>query len=156
MVDLRRVLYPDCTRANVCVASRKSALEQAAQIIAERSRRVDARRLLRELLARERLGSTGLGDGVAVPHCRTRCERPLATFMRLAQPIDFDAPDDQPVDLVFTLVVPSDAAQVHLDILSILVSVLNEPANRIRLRRVQGDRALFDEVMAMVDGTVAA
>ncbi len=156
MIDLRRVLYPGCTRTNVRAASKKSAVEQAAQIIAERNPDVDARRLLRELLARERLGSTGLGGGVAVPHCRTQCERPLAAFMRLAQPIDFDAPDDRRVDLMFTLVVPSDAAQVHLDIFSVLVSVLNEPANPIRLRRAEDDLQLFEELMAMVDGTVAA
>lgn len=156
MIDLRRVLHPDCTRTNVRAASRKSALEQAALVIAERNPAIDARHLLRDLLARERLGSTGLGSGVAVPHCRTQCEQPLAAFMRLAQPIDFDAPDDQRVDLMFTLAVPSDAAQVHLDIFSVLVSVLNEPANPIRLRRAEDDHALFQELMAMVDGAVAA
>lgn len=156
MIDLRRVLYPDCTRIDVRAASKKSALEQAARMIAERSPEVDARRLLSELLARERLGSTGLGGGVAVPHCRTQCEQPLAAFMRLAQPIDFDAPDERRVDLVFTLVVPDDAAQVHLDIFSVLVTVLNEPGNPIRLRRAEDDLALFREVMAMVDGEVAA
>ena len=76
--------------------------------------------------------------------------------MRLAQPIDFDAPDGRRVDLIFTLVVPPDAAQVHLDIFSVLVSVLNEPANPTRLRRAEDDRQLFEEVMAMVDGVVTA
>ena len=76
--------------------------------------------------------------------------------MRLAQPIDFDAPDDRRVDLIFTLLVPDDAAQVHLDILSVLVTVLNEPGNPIRLRRAEDDLALFRAVMAMVDGEVAA
>ena len=156
MIDLRRVLHPDCTRTSVPAASRKSALEQAALVIAERNPAIDARYLLRDLLARERLGSTGLGGGVAIPHCRTQCEQPLAAFMRLAQPIDFDAPDDQRVDLMFTLVVPSDAAQVHLDIFSVLVSVLNEPANPIRLRRAEDDHALFRELMAIIDGAVAA
>ena len=156
MIDLHRVLYPDCTRADVQAASKKSALEQAARMMAKRNPEVDARRLLRELLARERLGSTGLGGGVAVPHCRTQCERPLAAFMRLAQSIDFDAPDDRRVDLIFTLVVPDDAAQVHLDIFSVLVTVLNEPGNPIRLRRAEDSLALFREVMAMVDGEVAA
>ncbi|MDE0451981.1 MAG: PTS sugar transporter subunit IIA [Gammaproteobacteria bacterium] len=156
MIDFRSVLDPGCTRTNVHAASRKSALEQAAQLIAGQNPDVDARLLLRELLARERLGSTGLGDGVAVPHCRMQCERPLAAFLRLAQPIDFDAPDERRVDLVFTLVVPRDAAQVHLDILSVLVSVLNEPANQIRLRRAQDDPELFREMMAMLDGAAAA
>ena len=156
MIDLRHILDPGCTRTDVRAASKKSAFEQAAQLIAERNPDVDTRRLLRELLARERLGSTGLGGGVAVPHCRTQCERPLAAFMRLAQPIDFDAPDGRRVDLIFTLVVPPDAAQVHLDIFSVLVSVLNEPANPTRLRRAEDDRQLFEEVMAMVDGVVTA
>ena len=156
MIDLRNVLHADCTRADVRAASKKAALEQAAQIIAEREPHLDARQLLRELLARERLGSTGLGGGIAVPHCRMQCEQPLAAFIRLAQPIDFDAPDDRRVDLMFTLVVPRDAAQDHLDILGALVSLLNEPENPMRLRRAQDSRALFREVMAMVDGAVAA
>ena len=156
MIDLRGILHPDCTRNNVRAVSKKSALEQAAQVIAERDPDLDARRLLRELLARERLGSTGLGGGIAVPHCRMQCKQPLAAFMRLAQPIDFDAPDDRRVDLMFTLVVPSDAAQVHLDLLGALVSLLNEPDNPMRLRRAEDDHALFQEVMAMVDGAVAA
>ena len=156
MINFRSVLHPGCTRTDLHAASRKSALERAAQLIAAQNPDVDARLLLRELLARERLGSTGLGDGVAVPHCRMQCERPLAAFRRLAQPIDFDAPDDRRVDLVFTLVVPRDAAQVHLDILGVLVSVLNEPANPIRLRRAQDDGELFREVMAMLDGAAAA
>ena len=156
MIDLRGVLHPDCTRANVRAASKKSALEQAATIIADRDPDLDARRLLRELLARERIGSTGLGGGIAVPHCRMQCEQPRAAFLRLAQPIDFDAPDDRRVDLMFTLVVPRDAAQVHLDILGALVSLLNQPDNPMRLRRAESDRALFQQVMAMVDGAVAA
>ncbi len=156
MIDLRNVLHADCTRTDVRAASKKAALERAAQIIAERDPDLDARQLLRELLARERLGSTGLGGGIAVPHCRMRCEQPLAAFMRLARPIDFDAPDDRRVDLMFALVVPRDAAQDHLDILSALVSLLNEPENPMRLRRARDDDALFREVMAMVDGAVAA
>lgn len=156
MIDLRNVLRADCTRTDVRAASKKAALEQAAQIIAECEPHLDARQLLRELLARERLGSTGLGGGIAVPHCRMQCEQPLAAFIRLAQPIDFDAPDDRRVDLMFTLVVPRDAAQDHLDILSALVSLLNEPENPMRLRRAQDDDALYREVMAMADGAVAA
>ena len=156
MIDLRGILHPDCTRTDVRAVSKKSALEQAAQAIAERDPDLDARRLLRELLARERLGSTGLGGGIAVPHCRMQCEQPLAAFLRLARPIDFDAPDDRRVDLMFTLVVPRDAAQVHLDLLGALVTLLNEPDNPMRLRRAEDDRALFREVMAMVDGVAAA
>lgn len=156
MIDLRGVLHPECTRIDVRAASKKSALEHAAQMIAERDPALDSRQLLRELLARERLGSTGLGGGMAVPHCRMQCEQPIAAFVRLAQPIDFDAPDDSRVDLMFTLVVPRDAAQVHLDLLGALVGLLNEPDNPMRLRRAEDDRALFREVMAMVDGAVAA
>lgn len=156
MINFQEVLHLDGTRANVHAESKKSALEQAARIIAELDPELDPRGLLRELLARERLGSTALGSGVAVPHCRMQCERPLAAFLRLAQPIDFDTPDDRRVDLIFTLVVPLDATQVHLDILGAMVSVLNEPANTRHLRRAGDDRDLFRDLIAMVDGAVAA
>lgn len=86
------------------------------------------------LFARERLGSTGLGHGVGIPHGRIKSlKQPLAAFVRLTTPIGFDAPDDQPVQLLFVLLVPEVATQVHLEILSEVAELLSDCALRSRL-----------------------
>ena len=75
MPDITTILSPACTKASVEAHSRKRALEAAADLVAEHHPDLSARKLFDELMARERLGSTGLGDGVAIPHCRIPCEQ---------------------------------------------------------------------------------
>ena len=97
-----------------------------------------------QLTAREKLGSTGLGQGIAIPHCRVEeCPQPLGTLLTLEQPIDFDAPDDQPVDLLFALLVPGEANQQHLDILAGLARLFHQPDFCRQLRAAQDATALF-------------
>ena len=96
------------------------------------------------LIAREKLGSTGLGKGIAIPHCRAaNCEEPLGTLVTLADPVDFDAPDDVPVDLLFVLLVPETAHQEHLDILANIARLFSQPEYCQRLRDANSDAALF-------------
>ena len=83
------------------------------------------------LFARERLGSTGLGQGVAIPHGRIKgLKDALGAFLRLAQPVPFDAPDGKPVSLVFVLLVPEKATEKHLQILSELAQMFSDRALR--------------------------
>ncbi len=97
------------------------------------------------LLARERLGSTGLEEGVAIPHGRMRgITRAIGAFMRLNQGVDFDAQDRQPVDLVFGLLVPEDATDEHLQILSQLAEMLSDPSLREQLRTAESEQSIFD------------
>jgi len=99
------------------------------------------------LFARERLGSTGLGHGVGIPHGRIKSlKQPLAAFVRLTTPIGFDAPDDQPVQLLFVLLVPEVATQVHLEILSEVAELLSDCALRLRLLHA----AQSDEVQQII------
>ena len=78
------------------------------------------------LLAREKLGSTALGDGIAIPHCRiSGCSEAMGTLLTLEEPIDFDAPDGNPVDILFVLLVPAEAHQEHLTILGGLAQLLS-------------------------------
>jgi PTS system nitrogen regulatory IIA component len=86
------------------------------------------------LFSRERLGSTGLGHGVAIPHGRIKgLKAPLAAVFQLAQPIGFDAPDDQSVNLLIFLLVPEAATQKHLEILSEIAELLSDAALRDQL-----------------------
>ncbi len=145
MIDFRQILVPACTRVGVVAQSKKAALEEASELLAAHFAEIDPRRLLEGLLSRERLGSTGLGEGVAIPHCRFEdCRTPAAAFLKTCAAIDFDAPDDQAVDLLFVLAVPLHEQRIHLQILGTLARVFDDPGNLAALRRAAKDRELFD------------
>ena len=135
MVRIEDLLPPECVRRAVTAHSRKRSLDFAADLLAEQYPRVDARPLFNALMERERLGSTGIGEGVAIPHCRLECPAMMAAFLLLAEPVDYDAPDGKPVDLVFVLVVPPGETSAHLEVLATLATVFRDPATRDRLRR---------------------
>lgn len=95
------------------------------------------------LFARERLGSTGLGHGVAIPHGRIKgLKAPMAAVLQLAQPIGFDAPDEQPVNLLIFLLVPEAATQKHLEILSEIAELLSDAKLRTQLSAPQSAESL--------------
>ena len=124
-----------------------SALSRIAVRIARRSG-LDEQMVLRGLWHRECLGSTGIGRGVAIPHALfDMISSPVASFTRLAPPIDFDGPDDDPVDIVYTLLWPRSAVSAFLPALSQVCRVLRAPRAREGLRQAQSDA----EVMAILD-----
>jgi len=99
--------------------SKKKALENLSEILSESLHSTPAEQIFDHLVARERLGSTGLGAGVALPHSRlANIDEPLGALITLANPIDFDSPDEQPVDIIFCLVVPDNADEQHLQLLA--------------------------------------
>ena len=151
MIDFRQILHPACTRACVDAQSKKAALERASELLAERFPEIDPRHLLEGLLARERLGSTGLGEGVAIPHCRSEdCRAPAAALLRI-QPVDFDAPDDRAVDLIFVLAVPLHEQRTHLEILGALARAFDDAGNLLALRRAPTDQELYDALQRQLD-----
>lgn len=125
----------------VDVTSKKRAFEEAG-LLFESQHGLSRALVTDSLFARERLGSTGLGHGVAIPHGRIRgLKSPMAAVMQLAQPIGFDSPDDEPVGLLIFLLVPEAATQKHLEILSEIAELLSDAALRERLKgtKVQPD-----------------
>lgn len=99
-------------------SSKKRLFEQVGQLLAQDDG-LSAAEVFDCLFAREKLGTTGLGQGVAIPHGRhTRLQNAVAAFVRTKEPVDFDAPDSKPVSLVFVLLVPEQATGEHLEILS--------------------------------------
>jgi PTS system nitrogen regulatory IIA component len=128
------LLKPDNVLVDLDVGSKKRLFEQAAQVI-QTSHGVDAQEVFESLFSREKLGSTALGYGIAIPHGRIKQLRETAcAFARLKTPIDFDAPDNQPVDLVFILLAPAAATDVHLQILGELAAMFSDADFRARLR----------------------
>src|SRR5690606_33372998 len=100
------------------------------------------------LFARERLGSTGFGNGIAIPHCRMAgCTAPLSAILRLDTPIDFDAIDGAPVDLLFVLLVPEAATDQHLELLRQIASMLDRDEVRERMRRAPTGQDLYQVVV---------
>ncbi len=152
MVSLQRILALDCTRAKLTASSRKRALEHASEILASHYG-LNARLVLEQLLARERLGSTALGDGVAIPHCRFEdCDSAIGALLSLDTAIDYDAPDDNKVDLLFVLLVPTDAASEHLQILSELAGLFINASNREMLRSATSNESLHASLLQLCHG----
>jgi len=119
------------------VTSKKRVFEQAG-LIFENQNGIGRSSVTDNLFARERLGSTALGEGVAIPHGRIKgLKQPLAAFVRLDQPIPFESPDGQPVSLLIFLLVPEQATQQHLEILSEIAQLLSDREARERLHTEQ-------------------
>lgn len=147
-MQLNSILTSARTLCRASATSKKRALENLAQFISEDLKTVSADDLFGSLLARERLGSTGLGDGIAIPHCRVKAvDRPLGALVSLDQPIDFESIDDSPVDLIFVLVVPEEATDEHLNILAGLAERFSDPEFCRALRAATTDRELYDAAM---------
>ena len=114
--------------------SKKRAFEEAG-LLFEALHGLNRALITDSLFARERLGSTGLGHGVAIPHGRIKgLKQPLAAVFQLAAPIGFDAPDEQPVRLMFFLLVPEAATQKHLEILSDIAELLSDATLREQMK----------------------
>jgi len=149
-MDISHILSPGRTRNRVAGGSKKRVLEQVAKLIAADNPALDADDLFRKLIARERLGSTGIGRGVAVPHCRVEnCAGPVGTLLTLEDEVDFEAVDDAPVDIVFTLLVPDEAQDDHLQTLAALAETFSDPENLKRLRSTTSDEELFETAKAL-------
>lgn len=144
-MHLLDLLTPARVRVNLITTGKKRLLEQLAALLAEGAGGESERGIYDSLCSRERLGSTGLGHGVAIPHGRSaRLASTSGVFVRLAEPVDFGAPDGQPVDLVFALVVPEHYAQQHLLLLSHLAQMFGDEGFRQRLRQAPDSGALYE------------
>jgi PTS system nitrogen regulatory IIA component len=132
----------------VDATSKKRAFEEAG-LLFENLHGLNRALVADSLFARERLGSTGLGHGVAIPHGRIKGMKfPLAAVFRLTQPIGFDAPDEQPVSLLFFLLVPEASTQKHLEILSEIAEMLSDSRFRERLKQSSDAQDLHQLIVA--------
>jgi PTS system nitrogen regulatory IIA component len=142
-MPLQDILAPDAVIASLRVNSKKQALQE----LSERAGVVSglaAREIFDSLLQRERLGSTGVGDGIAIPHGKlTKCARIFGIFARLERPVDFEALDGLPVDLMFLLIAPENAGADHLKALALIARALRSPGLAAKLRATRDSSALF-------------
>ncbi len=129
------ILTPDDVAISAEVRSKKGVLEKLAGLIAAKQQRLTSAVVFDGLVARERLGSTGLGQGVAIPHCRVAyLNKVRAALLHTTNSVDFDALDKQPVDIFIALSVPEESTDEHLQILAELATMCSDEAFMRRLR----------------------
>jgi PTS system nitrogen regulatory IIA component len=143
-MQIADILTPERIACDVEVGSKKRALEKISELIAAADSSLTSGEVFDCLIGRERLGSTCIGSGVAIPHGRVKHgEQTLAGFMKLREGIDFEAIDRQPVDLVFAMLVPEHSTDEHLEILAQLAEMFSDRGFRERLRQCRdGEEAL--------------
>lgn len=142
-MDLGDLITPEAVFASLRAQSKKQALQDLAEKAAKITG-ISAREILETLMQRERLGSTGVGRGIAIPHGRVpQLNRIVSVFARLAEPIEFDALDGEPVDLIFLLLAPEHAGADHLKALARISRLLRNLSSAEKLRGAHDRAALY-------------
>lgn len=137
MNHIAPLITPETTLLDVTFTSKKKLFEHAAELFSK-TRGLKSAEVFTSLFERERLGSTALGYGIAIPHGRIKgLSEASGAFYRLKTPLEFDAPDNQPVSLCFILLVPKDANEVHLQILGELAQLFGDEAMRARMLQAE-------------------
>ena len=143
MMDLSDLVRPEAILASLKANSKKQALQALAEKAAEMTG-IEERAIFDTLVQRERLGSTGVGGGIAIPHGKlAKLDHIFGLFARLPKPIDFEALDDQPVDLIFLLLAPESAGADHLKALARIARHLSEAGVAGKLRASGDQTALY-------------
>ncbi|WP_150302943.1 PTS IIA-like nitrogen regulatory protein PtsN [Pseudomonas saliphila] len=152
-MQIDHILTPERTFAGVQGASKKRVLELIGKLISQHTN-LDPDAIFESLVAREKLGSTGFGHGIAIPHCRMPgCTQAIGSLLQLDSKIDFDALDGEPVDLIFVLLVPQQATEEHLQILKMLAEKLDQPSLREALRQSPDAQTLYEVMVGTDDGS---
>ena len=139
-MQLASFVHPDLVICKLSTSSKKKLFETVSELVSEHCPKLSSKEIFDGLFSRERLGSTGLGDGVAVPHCRiAQTDTDCCAVVTLEAPISFDAPDNNPVDILVFLIVSGEACQDHLDRLAAIAKSFSKPQykNQIQAAKTQ-------------------
>jgi nitrogen PTS system EIIA component len=143
-MKLTEILGADRVVSGTAVTSKKKALEELSNLLAQGAASLTGQEVFNSLTGREKLGSTGLGHGVAIPHGRVASvDRSIGAFMRLKHPVDYDSHDGNPVDLIFGLLVPQSATEAHLKHLAAVAEMFSDDAFCAKLRAAQDNASLY-------------
>ena len=143
-MKLTEILSADRVLSGAAVTSKKKALEELSHLLAAGAANLSSQEVFNSLTSREKLGSTGLGHGVAIPHGRVAAvDRSVGAFIRLKSPVDYDAHDGNPVDLVFGLLVPQNATEAHLKHLAAIAEMFSDENFCSQVRNAADDQAIF-------------
>ena len=155
-MKLDHLIKPDSVLCNVSARSKKHCLEILSELLTRSSPDIASEEIFAKLIERERLGCTCLDRGVAFPHCRVAgLEKSSGALMKLAEPVDFDSPDGQSVDIVLGLMVPEELDEGDLSDIDTLSRLLCDSALCARLRSVASSRDLSNALLAAQADTLS-
>lgn len=147
-LTIETILAPELTLCRVAGTSKKRVLEYISEEIHKHNPGLNEGLIFNNLVARERLGSTGIGQGIAIPHCRLEgCDQVIGVLVTLEEGVAFDAIDNQPVDLLFALIVPKEATSEHLELLSQLAEKFNDHHFCNELRQCTDNTTLYNRMV---------
>ena len=145
---LEKILQQEQCLISPNTKSKKVILEKLSDLIGNGLDHINSHDVLQELIEREKLGSTSIGYGAALPHARIKkINSPIGAFLKLDQAVDFNA--DEPVDLVFALIVPTDVQETHLKLLAGIANILNDEQRRQALRDTQNTQELWELIIKL-------
>lgn len=147
--ELNDLLNPARICYKINASSKKKILELISEYIERELPHIQTHEVFDGLIEREKLGSTSIGHGVALPHCRLKnIEQPMGVLILLKDPIDYDSYDNVPVDIVLALIIPEDSGDEHLQLLSQLAERLSEPEFRDNLRSTEDKAQLLETFLS--------
>ena len=155
MADLSGLLKPDRVFVDLESSSKRQVLQTLAEELSA-SISVESGQILKALLEREKLGTTGIGDGLAIPHAKLDdLDEVVGCFVRLGEQVDFDALDEKPVDLVFCLLAPQDSGAEHLKALAKVARVFRDEQLCNQLRQNEKPSRLYDLLVPRASSNAA-
>jgi len=153
-MSLEKIIQPDRVLCNATARSKKHCLEILSELLVRSNPDIPSEMIFESLIGRERLGCTSLDKGAAFPHCRVEgIDGSNAALMKLSEPVDFDAADGEPVDLVFGMMVPTELEDHHYADIKLVTRVLADEGLRARLRGMNSSSDLYE---ALIDGSSLA
>jgi PTS system nitrogen regulatory IIA component len=149
-MSLQEIIKPDGVLCNASARSKKHCLEILSELLIRNLPDIASNDIFECLISRERLGCTGLDKGAAFPHCRVKgIDESVAVLIKLSEPVDFDAPDGEPVDLVFGMMLPDEVDDSHRASIKLVTTVLADEGLRARLREMNSSKDLYE---ALING----
>ena len=150
---LEEIIKPDNVLCNAQARSKKHCLEILSELLVRPLPHIASEDIFGSLIERERLGCTSLGRGLAFPHCRVEgLDANIAGLIKLSEPVDFDSPDGDPVDIIFGLMVPKDINESHQAQIYSIVDLLSDTELRQKMRSADSSNQLYD---SLIDSSIS-
>ncbi|MFT5210164.1 MAG: PTS system nitrogen regulatory IIA component [Flavobacterium sp.] len=149
-MEIETILAPERTFCKISARSKKRVIEDIAIKLAETIDGLEAEDIFSRLINREKLGSTAIGDGIAIPHCRIDgCQDIIGGLFTLNDPIEFQAIDDNPVEVLFVLLVPTEEVAEHLEVLAMLAGKFESSTFRLGLTTAEQNEELYRRAISL-------
>ena len=144
-MNIYEILDPKRTYSNLTASSKKKAIEFIAEVISSSLPRLQQGEIYRGLIEREKLGTTAIGEGVAIPHCRlSKCDKIVGGLFVFNEALDFSAPDERGVNIIFSLLVPENETRQHLEALAMIAEGFSNPEKKQQLLEAHNDKKLYE------------